>query len=76
MSKRVAIIGGTGNVNVNILMAAIAATGSQVVVDCQLTRHKKHFNSNIRPKKKNRVCQRIRKQWYTVDSPEVKRMSQ
>lgn len=54
------------------LMAAVTATGSQV----KLSLPGYAFFQKGRATKRRKATQsRIRKQWYTVDSPEVKRMS-
>lgn len=65
MSKRVAIIGAMASAQ---MTAAIAATGSQVEIVGNSPKLSKYA-------KRKKPSQRIKKQWYTVDSPEVKRMS-
>ena len=71
--KKVAVLGGSiGSIGAAALMAAVAATGSQV--ELIPLKHERVALGGKKVKRKSK-SQRIRKQWYTVDSPEVKRMS-
>lgn len=72
--KKVAVLGASlGYIGTAALMAAAASTGRQVEL---VQPGYASFNKGRAPLRKEKATQsRIKKQWYTVDSPEVKRMS-
>lgn len=70
MTKKVAVLGTGNGLRLRALMAAVAATGSQVTL---VDPDRNELCDPFKPKEK-KSPPRTRKQWYTVDSPEVKRM--
>ncbi|AUR96812.1 TMhelix containing protein [Vibrio phage 1.232.O._10N.261.51.E11] len=71
--KRVAILGGgLGSMGARMLMAAVAASGCQTSL-VGMDGH--DFVRKRTTRKERSEKSRIKTVWYTVDSPEVKRMS-